>query len=130
MNQPKQRKTTLATGFAGSYEQYQGDILSLDKLLVQTEAATYYMFVSGENAGARIKSGDIIVVDKSLTAANNDIVVAVINAEFAIRRINIKHNCIELYRDKHIPSEIISDDELHIWGVVTASITPHRKFKL
>jgi DNA polymerase V len=126
MTEPTQRRTTLSAGFGGSYDEYAGDILSLDKLLVQSPASTYYMRVSGENAGVRIEDGDIVVVDKAIEPKSDQIIVAIIDAKFVIRRIIIKNDCVELYKDDHKPSETISEDELQVWGVVTASITQHR----
>jgi len=134
MNDKKQRQTTLPTGFGGSYDQYQGDNLSLDALLLQNKSATFYMRVSGDNAGARIEDGDIVIVDKSLEAVNNDIVVAVIDAEFVIRRYVVTKESIELYREGEQPSEVYAKNNteelngLQVWGVVTASITGHRPF--
>ncbi|MDH5434046.1 MAG: S24 family peptidase [Gammaproteobacteria bacterium] len=128
MFEPEQRKTTLPTGFGGSYDQYQGDKLSLDKLLVQTPSATYFMRVSGDNAGARIENDDIVIVDKSLKPTNNDIVIAIVNENFVIRRIEFQKDKILLFKRQEQPSEILSPEDVQIWGVVTTSITQHRTF--
>ena len=90
MTEPTQRRTTLSAGFGGSYDEYAGDILSLDKLLIQSPASTYYMRVTGDNAGARIEDGDIVVVDKAIEPKTDNIIVAILDAKFAIRRVVMK----------------------------------------
>ena len=121
-----QRKTTLASGFGGSYDSYAGETLSLDKLVRQTPSATYYMRVSGDNAGARLENGDIVVVDRSLTPNSNDIVVAIVESELVIRRFTTNEDLVELYRDGEQPSEVMKKEDFQVWGVVTFSLTDHR----
>lgn len=121
------KKTTLPTGFGGSYESYAGETLSLDKLVTKTPSATYFMRVSGDNAGARIENGDIAVIDRSLTAQHGDIVVAIVDSELVLRRFAQKKDTVELYRDDETPSETMNKEEFEIWGVVTFTLTNHRE---
>jgi DNA polymerase V len=123
-----QRKTSLPTGFAGSYDEYSGDNLDLNQLLLSTPAATFFMRVEGDGmAGARIEDGDLLVVDRSLTACNDDIVVVVLDGEFLVRRLEMKDQVIRLHRSEaEPPTEIPAGEELYIWGVVASSITRYR----
>jgi len=123
----EQKKTTLPTGFGGSYESYAGDTLSLDKLVTKTPSATYFMRVSGDNAGARIENGDIAVIDRSLDAQSGDIVIAIVDSELVLRRFVYKDNKVLLYREDETPSEIMNKEEFEIWGVVTFTLTNHRE---
>ncbi len=125
----EQKKTTLPTGFGGSYETNPKDRLSLDELVTQTPSATYFMRVSGDNAGARIEDGDIAVVDRSLNPQPDDIVVAIIDSELVLRQYSLKGNIVELYRDDDFPSETMDKEEFEIWGVVTYTLTNHRATK-
>jgi len=122
---PENRKTTLPTGFGNSYD-FTEEPLSLDQLVMQTPSATYFMRVTGDNQGARLEDGDIIVIDRSLSPKTDDIVVAILDSEFAIRRFIINKDNIELYRDDEAPAEIIPKDEFELWGVITYSLTSHR----
>ena len=130
MSNHKQRKTSLPAGFGGSFSDDEGDVLSLDKLLVQTPTATYFFNVSGDNSGGKLENGDVAVVDRSLTPVTDDFIIAIVESEFVIRRIEISKDSIKLYRDSDVPSEVFKEGELEIFGVITASITRHRKFKL
>ena len=70
---------------------------------------------------ANIYSGDVMIVDKSLSPQNNSIVLAVIDSEFTVKRI--KKNGDKLYlipeNESFNPIEITEDMNFNVWGVVT-----------
>lgn len=123
-----QRKTSLPTGFGGSYDEYCGDTLDLNSLLIQSPAATFFMRVDGDGmAGDRIEDGDTLVVDRSLTPRADDIVVAVLDGELTVRRLLMENGQLCLYKNEHEPIYSPSEGEsLEIWGVVSSSITRYR----
>ena len=123
-NDGKPRKTTLATGFGGTYNS-RVESLSLDKLVNQVPSATFYMRVSGDNKGAEIGNGDIAVVDRSLDPRSDCVVVAILDSELVLRRYILNGEKVELYRDDDKPSEIINKEDFEIWGVVTHSLKSH-----
>ena len=74
------------------------------------------------NAG--IKDKDLIIVDKSLRAKPGNIVIAMIDGEFTIKRLSIKNN--ELYlkaENNNYPNFSLKNHiDIQIWGVVIYSI--------
>ena len=66
---------------------------------------------------AGIQSSDVMVVDRALTPKNNDIVLAVVNGEFTVKRI--KKNDEELYlmpaNEKYRPMKITEDMDFQVW---------------
>ena len=70
---------------------------------------------------AGIASGDILVVDKAVTAANRQIVVAMLDGEFTVKRLRRRKDRVflESGNEDFPPREITPDQELVIWGVVT-----------
>ncbi len=96
--------------------------------MVTYPAATFFMRVEGDGmAGARIEDGDILIIDRSLEAGNGDIVVAVVEGDLIVRRLELTESGAELHRKESEPPTIIAaDEELFIWGVVSHSITGHR----
>jgi len=70
---------------------------------------------------AGIQSGDIMLVDKSLTPKNRSIVLAVIDGEFTIKRVNVSDK--ELYlmpeNENFPPIKITQEMDFQVWGVVT-----------
>ena len=76
--------------------------------------------------GAGINHDDVLVVDKSLTPRNNDIVIAILDACFTVkyyRRIN-QYAVVLESANRAYPS--IKLTEVEIWGVVTGVV---RKIK-
>ena len=68
-----------------------------------------------------IQSGDVMIVDRSLEPKNRSIVLAVIDGEFTVKRVNV--NDQELYlmpeNDSFTPIKITEEMDFQIWGVVT-----------
>ena len=74
------------------------------------------------NAG--IKDKDLIIVDKSLIAKPGDIVIAMIDGEFTIKRLSIKNDELYLKAENHNYPDFSFKDhiDVQIWGVVIYSI--------
>ena len=79
-------KRPKGAGFPSPAEQYLEPPLDLNELLVKRPAATFFVRVEGDsmiNAGIRDK--DLLVVDRSLTPANGDIIIAAVDGEFTVK---------------------------------------------
>ena len=80
-------------GFPSPAEQYQEPPLDLNALLVKRPAATYFVKVEGDSMiGAGIREGDLLVVDRSLTPANGDIIIAAVDGEFTVKTLRVLGN--------------------------------------
>ena len=67
----------VAAGFPSPADDYIEGRLSLDEYLIQHKEATFFVRAKGNSmVGAGIFDGDLLVVDKSLTPASGDIVIA------------------------------------------------------
>ena len=73
--------------------------------------------------GAGIFEGDLIVIDRSINPVHNNIVVAVIDDEFTVKRLHIKDG-IELRPENpaYQPIKVCGEIEMRIWGVVTSIV--------
>ena len=71
--------------------------------------------------GAGMKSGDILVVDRSLTPQSGKIVVALINGEFTVKRLKIEGQNISLVPENpcYPTIEVAAEADFQVWGVVT-----------
>ena len=62
-----------------------------------------------------------MIIDRSLEPENRSIVLAVIDGEFTVKRVNVNDN--ELYlmpeNDTFTPIKITEEMDFQIWGVVT-----------
>lgn len=79
--------------------------------------------------GAGIFCGDLVIVDRSLTAEHGDIVIAGLNAEPICKRLHMRDSTIILIsaNSKYPSRYVLEGDELMIWGVVTYSVRDHSK---
>ncbi len=119
-------KTADATGFGAAADDYMERGIDLNEQLIRNKPATFFMRVRGDAmTGAGIYDGDTIIVDRSIKAESGKVVVAILNGEMYIRRLEKTFNKVRLLSEdkKHATIEVdASCDELGIWGVVTYSI--------
>ena len=113
--------TQVQAGFPSPAEDTQPETFDLIDRLIQNPAATFLVRVQGESMiGAGIFPNDILVVDKSAEPTHENIVLAVVDGEFTVKRLLRKSDKIELAAEnpKFPPIEIRDESELNIWGVV------------
>jgi DNA polymerase V len=119
-------KTADATGFGAAADDYMERGIDLNEQLIHNKPATFFMRVRGDAmSGSGIFDGDTIIVDRSLKAENGRVVVAVLNGEMLIRRLEKTFNKVRLLPEnkKHATIEVdASCDSLGIWGIVTYNI--------
>jgi DNA polymerase V len=119
----------VQAGFPSPADDHLERALDLNEHLVRHPSATFFVRVQGESMrDAGINNGDILVVDRSLVAANGNIVVAMLDGEFTVKRLRKKKNGIFLEAESEGFSsiEITESCDLVIWGVVTFIIHPAR----
>jgi DNA polymerase V len=121
-------KTADATGFGAAADDYMERGIDLNEQLIRNKPATFFMRVRGDAmSGAGIFDGDTIIVDRSIKAGSGKIVIATLNGEMLIRRLEKTFNKIRLIPEtpKLAPIDIdASCDSFSVWGVVTYTIHP------
>tara|TARA_B110000914_G_scaffold176875_1_gene158327 strand:- start:192 stop:644 length:453 start_codon:yes stop_codon:yes gene_type:complete len=113
---------SVPAGFPSPADDYMDMDLDLQSHLVPNPSSTFCIKVSGDSMkDAGIKDGDVMIVDRSLEVKNRSIVLAVIDGEFTVKRINV--NDKELYlmpeNDSFNPIKITEEMDFLVWGVVT-----------
>ncbi len=113
---------SVQAGFPSPAEDYMDLDLNLQDHLIQNPSATFCVRAVGESMqGAGIQGGDIMLVDKSITPKNRSIVLAVIDGEFTVKRLNVSEK--ELYlvpeNENSPPIKITEKMDFQVWGVVT-----------
>lgn len=112
----------VAAGFPSSAENFIEKSLDLNELVIKHPVATFFVRVKGDSMiNAGIHSGDILIVDRALTASNNKIVIARIHDEFTVKRILMTETTISLLpeNENYKPIHITDDMDFEVWGVVT-----------
>lgn len=115
----------IAAGFPSPADDHIDDAIDLNEQLVQHPAATFFVRVQGHSmTGVGIHHGDLLVIDRSLEPKSGSIVVAVVNGELTVKRLEIVGERVRLMPENPAfqPLEIREGMELVIWGVVAHSV--------
>mgnify|MGYP000479253758 CR=1 FL=1 len=115
----------ISAGFPSPAADYAEDGLDLNEYLVRNKPASFMFTVKGDSMmNAGIVEGDKVIVDRSLTAKSRDIVVAVVNGEYTIKRLYKKGSKVELRPENpaYQPMAFKEGSELEIWGVVVGVV--------
>ena len=118
-----------AGGFPNPCENYLSKPISLDSILIDRPSSTFLFNVQGNSMSPDITDGSIIVVDRFINIKSGLIVLATINNEFVVKRLEITDEKI-LFRStnsdfRDIEVKIDPDNSWRrntIWGVVTGAI--------
>src|ERR687885_669166 len=84
--------TANATGFGAAADDYAERGIDLNEQLIRNKPATFFMRVNSEAMiGAGIHHGDVVIVDRSLEAQNGKVIIAAVDGEMLIRRLEISN---------------------------------------
>lgn len=114
--------TANATGFGAAADDYAERGIDLNEQLVKNKPATFFMRVNSNSmVDEGIHQGDVVIVDRSVEAKNGKVVIAVLDGEMLIRKLEISN-----YKKRLLPAtkklsaiEISESSSFAIWGVVT-----------
>ena len=113
--------TRASAGFPSPASDHIEGELDISEYLIPRPAATFLFRVTGESMiKAGIFPGDVLTVDRAREPQHNDIVVAVVDGEFTVKRLFWRPGEIALQpeNDDYEPIQIREGTELLIWGVV------------
>lgn len=128
---PRPMLTHRATcGFPSPAEDHMGEDLDLNSLCINNAPATF--FVQAESTsmeGFGIQQGDVLVVDRSITAKHGDIAMVLWDGGYMIKKLSISSSAVRLISGSpdHPPILVPPETELVVWGVVVWSLTRHRR---
>ncbi len=116
---------SVYAGFPSPAEDHLDLDLDLNEHLIKHPAATFYVYARGDSMiNSGIHDGDLLIVDRSLNPGLKSIIIAVVNGEFTVKRIQKINK--ELYlipdNDDYKPIQITEDMNFQIWGIVTHAI--------
>src|SRR5437763_5567085 len=84
--------TANATGFGAAADDYAERGIDLNEQLIKNKPATFFMRVNSDAmVGAGIYQGDVVIVDRSLEPRSGKVVIAVIDGEMLIRKLEISN---------------------------------------
>lgn len=115
----------VRAGFPSPADDYVEAFLDLNEHLIEHKDATFFVQATGDSmTGAGIQEGNLLVVDRALEARHGDIVIAVIDGDLTVKRLEKRRGRIRLMAENpaYDPIEFTDGQELTIWGVVTSVI--------
>ncbi|MDH1690798.1 LexA family protein [Acinetobacter junii] len=120
----------VSAGFPSPAQDYIDKKIDMNEHLISNECATFIVKVgslSMKNAGIDID--DELIVDRSLDAKHDDIVVALVDNDFTVKRLKIEQHRTWLKAENPDYDDIHLKDgqQLIIWGVVTFILKKARK---
>ena len=113
---------SVSAGFPSPATDYMENKLDLNEHLIKRPAATFIVKAKGPSmTDAGILSGDLLIVDRSITPKNNNIVIASVFGDLTVKKLQKKENSLFLLSaNSDYPSiEVKEEMECFIWGVVT-----------
>ena len=93
--------------------------------MIEHPAATFFARAQGHSmTGAGIHDGDLLIIDRSLTARCGDIVIALLDGELLVKRLKREGAKVFLVSEHpdYPPLRLKPEQTLDVWGVVTQSI--------
>ncbi len=112
----------ISAGFPSPADDYVEQKLDLNEYLVQHPAATFFVRVEGNSMiDAGIQSGDILIIDRALAVNHGTIVIAHIQGEFTVKRVEKRGEQVYLVpaNKNYKPLLLTPEMDIEIWGVVS-----------
>jgi DNA polymerase V len=112
----------VPAGFPSPADDYLDGKIDLNQHLISHPEATFLVKVEGNSMiGAGIFSGDTLIVDRSLQPQHGQIVLAILNGEFTVKKYNLVNGKTSLLAENpdYLPIEITQDSDFQVWGIVT-----------
>ena len=112
----------VIAGFPSPADDYIDKKIDLNEQLISNKAATFLVRAYGDSMlDANIKPGDILVVDRSIDARHNSIIIAILNGELTVKRLKQQNGRLFLAPEnpEYPLLEITEEISFEVWGVVT-----------
>ena len=114
-----------ASGFGAAADDYMERGIDLNEQLIRNKPATFFFRMNSDSMiEAGIHSGDVLIVDRSIKAVNGKIIVAILNGELLVRRLQTHIKGVTLVAENKKYGNITIDEFTNYaaWGVVVYSI--------
>lgn len=112
--------TAVSCGSPVGHDQIVEKEISLDDYAIKNPKKTIFIKASGKSMSPTIWSGDLLIIELSTKAKNNELVLVQINNEFTVKRLYHSNSKTKLVPDNSNFEEITLNDHnaFQICGVV------------
>lgn len=115
----------VVAGFPNTAENYTESELNLHEHVVKHPVSTFFLRAKGDSMkGVGIFTGDLVVVDRSISPISGAIVVASFDGEFTLKSYRKDKGVIWLdpANPRYKSIKISKESDFEIWGVVTHTV--------
>ncbi|MGZ3952609.1 MAG: LexA family protein [Flavisolibacter sp.] len=119
---PPDSTTPKEPAFSATGDDYAQPSIDLNEQLVRNKPATFFLRVNSDAMiGSGIHQGDVVIVDRSLPSRSGKVIIALLDGEMLIRRLEITGGTKRLIPSTKKLSTIEINDahSFTVWGVVT-----------
>lgn len=121
----------VSAGFPSPAQDYIDRKIDMNEHLIKNECATFIVKVASLSMiNAGIDIDDELIVDRSLDAKHQDIVVALVDNDFTVKRLMLDDNgkvWLKAENPEYSNIYLDEDQQLEVWGVVTFVLKKTRK---
>jgi DNA polymerase V len=119
----------LACGFPSPGLDHEEPSLSLDELVGMRAPSMFVGRATGKSMTRKgIFDHDFLIIDRVLTPAKDDVIVARIASEFTVKTYCVSNGVPFLQAENPLcaPIRLGDSEEIEVWGVVTFNLHPLR----
>lgn len=112
----------VQAGWPSPADDYIDGQINLHDFVVRNPAATFFLRAAGDSmTGVGIHDGDLLVVDRSLEASHNRVVIAAVDGELTVKKLarRGRKTLLEPANPDYPVIDISEREYVHIWGIVT-----------
>ena len=116
-------ESPVHAGLPNAIDDGQGDALTIDDYLIEHPSRTVLVRVKGDSMiDAGVLDGDLVVVEKRGSARRGDIVVAIVDNQFTLKRLDLERGRFILRPENKAYPVIRPEGSLEIFGVMVGLV--------
>jgi SOS regulatory protein LexA len=110
-------------GLPNAVDDAHGDALTIDDYLIERPSQTVLVRVKGDSMqDAGILDGDLVVVEKTPSAKRGDIVIAIVDGQFTLKRLDLERGQFVLKPENKAYPVIRPEGALEVFGVMVGLV--------
>ena len=114
---------SVQAGMPNPVDDAPADALTIDDYLIERPSQTVLVRVKGDSMiDAGILEGDLVVVEKSATARRGDVVIAIVDNQFTLKRLDLDRGRFVLKPENKAYPVIRPEGTLEIFGVMVGLV--------
>jgi SOS regulatory protein LexA len=116
-------ESPVQAGLPNPVDDAHADALTIDDYLIERPSQTVLIRVKGDSMqDAGILEGDLVVVEKAATARRGDVVVAIVDGQFTLKRLDVERGQFVLKPENKAYPVIRPEGTLEIFGVMVGLV--------